>query len=35
MCLTVEWDLLDMDSTAEEFDGSWKVGVTANHKPSQ
>jgi hypothetical protein len=30
MCLTVEWDLLDTDSTEEEFDGSWKVDTTAS-----
>jgi hypothetical protein len=30
MCLTVEWDLLDTDSTEEEFHGSWKVDATAS-----
>jgi hypothetical protein len=29
MCLTVESDLLDTDSTEEEFDGSWKVRARA------
>jgi hypothetical protein len=32
MCLTVEGDLLDTDSTEEEFDGSWKVRATASAK---
>jgi hypothetical protein len=30
MCLTVEWDLLDTDSTEEEFDGSWRVRATGS-----
>jgi hypothetical protein len=30
MCLTVESDLLDTDSLAEKFDGSWKVRATAS-----
>jgi hypothetical protein len=28
-CLTAQWNLLDTDSIAEEFDGSWKVDATA------
>jgi hypothetical protein len=32
MCLKVEWDLLDTDSTEEEFDGSWKVGARGSAK---
>jgi hypothetical protein len=35
MCLTVEWDQLDTDSTEEEFDGSWKVRATAKRNLSQ
>jgi hypothetical protein len=30
MCLTGEWDLLDTDSLAKEFDGSWKVQATGS-----
>jgi hypothetical protein len=30
MCLTVEWDLLDTDSLAKEFDGSRKVRATGS-----
>jgi hypothetical protein len=30
MFLMVEWDLLDTDSTEEEFDGSWKLRATAS-----
>jgi hypothetical protein len=30
MCLMVEWDLLDTDSTEEEFDGSWRVRATGS-----
>jgi hypothetical protein len=32
MCLAVEWDQLDTDSTEEDFDGSWKVGARGSAK---